>query len=74
MTSNAILESTKVAKESREDSIQMSSHMQEVIKNISDVVELSLTNETSAVSIEEDLKKLVEVAASLQNSIDEFKS
>lgn len=52
----------------------MSSHMQEVIKNISDVVELSTANETSAVSIEEDLKKLVQVAASLQNTIDEFKS
>ena len=73
-TSNVISESTKIANESREDTLEMSSHMEEVIENISKVAVLSTANETSAISIEEDLKKLVEVASSLQKTIDEFKS
>ena len=42
--------------------------------NIESIDALSAANETSALSIEGDLKRLVEVASALQDTIDEFKS
>ncbi len=74
ITSQAISSSNEVAKESREDSIQMSKHIQEMINDIADMETLSTANGTSAQDIEEDLKRLVNVAKSLQTTINEFKS
>ena len=74
ITSNAISTSNDVAKESKADNIKMSEHIQEMIDDISDIETLSTANGTSTQSIEDDLKRLVEVAASLQSTINEFKS
>ncbi|MEA3330548.1 MAG: methyl-accepting chemotaxis protein [Campylobacterota bacterium] len=73
-TSDAISTSNKVAKESREDSIEMSNRIQEMIDDITDVETLSTANGTSSQSIEKDLQKLVQVASSLKTTINEFKS
>ncbi len=74
LTSDAILASSNVAEESRQDSIKMGKDIQNIIKAISDIADLSEANNTSAISIEDDLKKLVSVAKTLQSTIDEFKS
>ena len=73
-TSEAINRSTQIASESKEDSIEMSSSIQEIMNEIGKIEVLSTTNGTSAQSIESDLNRLVEVAKSLQSTIDEFKS
>jgi len=74
LTSNAMSTSNHVASKSHDDSLTMSKTLKEVIDAIKDIEALSTANGTSALSIEEDLKKLVEVASSLQNTINEFKS
>jgi len=74
ITSNAIETSNTVAKESKADSIKMSEHIQEMIDDIADIEALSTANGTSTQSIEEDLKRLVAIATSLQSTINEFKS
>jgi methyl-accepting chemotaxis protein len=74
ITSNAIETSNEVAKESKADSMKMSEHIQEIIEDIANIETLSTANGTSTRSIEEDLKKLVTVATSLQSTINEFKS
>jgi len=63
-TSNAIDKSTEAADISTKNSIQISSNIEAI----------STTNNTSVLSIEDDLKKLVQIAHSLQSTIDEFKS
>ena len=73
-TSDAISHSNKVASNSREDSIKMSRNIEEIISDIADIQTLSTANGTSVQNIEIDLKSLVEVARSLQTTIDEFKS
>ncbi len=73
-TSNAINNSTRVADKSTQDSIKISSHIEEIIEEIRKVDVLSTANNTSVLSIESDLEKLVSVAKSLQSTIDEFKS
>jgi methyl-accepting chemotaxis protein len=73
-TSIAIELSNKVANNSKEDSKNMSVTVIKVIEDISKIEALSTANGTSAKSIEEDLKRLVQVAKSLQATIDEFKS
>lgn len=73
-TSSAIMHSTKIAKESTDDSLQMSKQINEIINDISGIEVLSTANGTSAKSIESDLRRLVEVASSLQATINEFKS
>jgi methyl-accepting chemotaxis protein len=52
----------------------MSKDIQVVIDSIQSVEQLSTQNGSSVVSIEGDLKRLVNVASSLQKTIDEFKS
>ncbi len=74
MTTDAMESSKEAANDSKEDSLKMSEHLGEIIKYITDIEALSTANKTSVASIEEDVKKLVDVAASLQNTIDEFKS
>jgi len=74
VTAEAMDESNKVAIDSNNNSLIMSENIKEIIENIEKIEELSTKNGKSAISIESDLKRLVEVAASLQNTIDEFKS
>ena len=73
-TSNAMNLSNEVATKSKEDSLKMSTNIQEIIDDIAKIEALSTKNGTSVESIESDLKKLVEVASSLKATIDEFKS
>ena len=47
---------------------------EEIIEDISKIDVLSTANNTSILSIGNDLEKLVAVAQSLQSTIDEFKS
>lgn len=74
ITSNAMNESNELAKRSKEDSIKMSEDIKVIIDYIQNVERLSTANGASVLSIESDLKKLVNVASSLQKTIDEFKS
>ncbi len=74
MTSEAIESSNQVAIESNHSSLEMTEKIEEIITHIQDIATLSDANETSALSIEDDLKRLVEVASRLQVTIDEFKS
>jgi len=74
ITTDAMKSSTEVANKSKEDSLKMSQNLQEIIQYIKDIDTLSTANKQSVESIEVDLQKLVEVAASLQATIDEFKS
>jgi methyl-accepting chemotaxis protein len=73
-TSNAMSKSNKVANRSKNDSLKMSENIKEIINYINNIEALSTANGTSALSIESDLKKLVQVASSLQDTINEFKS
>jgi methyl-accepting chemotaxis protein len=74
ITSQAIETSNKVAKESKADNIKMSEHIEEIIEDIAEIELLSTANDRSTENIEEDLEKLVEIATSLQSTINEFKS
>jgi len=74
ITSNAMENSNKAAKKSKEDNNQMSLEIEGIINSISDIEVLSSANGTNALNIEKDLVRLVEVAHSLQSTIDEFKS
>jgi methyl-accepting chemotaxis protein len=74
ITTEAMNSSTAVANKSKEDSLKMSKNLTEIIHYISEIKTLSTANKTSVASIEDDLRKLVEVASSLQATIDEFKS
>jgi len=74
ITTDAMESSTYVANKSKEDSLQMSKNLKEIIHYISDIETHSTANATSVQSIEKDLEKLVAVATSLQATINEFKS
>jgi len=74
ITTEAMDNSTTVANRSKEDSLIMSENIKEIIKYILDIEALSTANKTSVESIESDLERLVNVASSLQATIDEFKS
>ncbi len=73
-TSDSMRTSNKVANESKQDSIKMSENIQDIIKDISNIEALSTANGTSVQSIEQELQRLVEIASSLQKTINEFKS
>lgn len=73
-TSNSIKASNRVANESIEDSVKMSKDIESIIKNILEIEVLSNENGTSVLSIEEELQRLVQIASSLQETINEFKS
>jgi methyl-accepting chemotaxis protein len=73
-TSSAIDASSRVANNSKEDSIKMSKGIEEIIKDIEAIEALSTANGTSTQHIKGELKKLVHIATSLQATIDEFKS
>jgi len=74
ITTQAMESSIEAANKSKDDSLNMSASLHEIIKYISDIEVLSTANRTSVTSIESDVARLVEVAASLQATIDEFKS
>jgi len=74
LTSSAMQTSNTVATKSYQDSLKMSETIKEIIKYINDIETLSTANGTSAISIESDLERLVKVASSLQETIEEFKS
>jgi methyl-accepting chemotaxis protein len=74
ITTDAMQTSTEMANKSKNDSQKMSQNIQEIISYISKIETLSTANGTSVMSIEGDLQKLVQVASSLQKTIDEFKS
>jgi len=73
-TAQAIAHSSRAAKESREDSIEMSKNIDVIIDDIDKVNQLSTTNDKSIACIDKELQKLVDVAFSLSKTIDEFKS
>ncbi len=73
-TSQAINTSIAVANTSREDSLKMSSQINEIIDDIADIDRLSTTNRKSVQEIDIDLKQLVSIAVSLHSAINEFKS
>jgi len=52
----------------------MSKQLQEIIKDIKTIENLSRENGESVQSIENDLQKLVNVASSLKTTIAQFKS
>ncbi|DAB30241.1 MAG TPA: chemotaxis protein [Sulfurimonas sp. UBA12504] len=74
VTSDAIAHSSRVANNSREDSLKMSQNLEEIIHDISEIEKLSTANGASVQSIEIDLQRLVRVAKALKISIEEFKS
>ena len=73
-TSVAMQSSTQASNKTKEDSEKMSKSLLEIISYIDGIDALSTANGTSVLTIESDLKRLVEVASSLQSTIDEFKS
>lgn len=73
-TADAINISNDFASKSKTDSLEVSKNIQEIISDILRIDSLSKTNQTNAQNIEKDLQKLVQVAKTLQSSIDEFKS
>ncbi len=74
ITTQAMEGSSTAASKSKEDSRLMSLEIEAIINNIINIDTLSTANGTSAKHIKQDLKKLVQIAGSLQSSIDEFKS
>jgi len=74
ITSEAMSESTQLANRSKEDSVKMSADIETIIEYIQSIEKFSTENGRSVESIESDLKRLVNVASSLQKTIDEFRS
>jgi methyl-accepting chemotaxis protein len=74
ITSDAIMNSTRVADKSAKDTIKISANIEEIIEDISKIDVLSTANNTSVLSIGDDITKLVSIAKSLQSTIDKFKS
>jgi methyl-accepting chemotaxis protein len=73
-TSDAINNSTRVADKSAKDTVEISANIEEIIEDINKIDVLSTANNTSILSIGDDLERLVSIAQSLQSTIDEFKS
>jgi len=74
VTSSAIDKTTQVANKATNDSIKIASDISEIILDINSIEKISFSNNTSILNIEDELEKLVEIANSLQESIDKFKS
>jgi len=73
-TSSAMKESSKLASNSREDSMKISSLIEDITSDITTIEGLSSKNQESTNAIATELKELIKVAKSLQAMIDEFKS
>jgi methyl-accepting chemotaxis protein len=74
ITYDAIQDSNAIAVESKKDSLKMSADMQEIIDDINNIEVISSENGLSVVKITRELERLIEVASSLQRSINKFKS
>ncbi len=73
-TSKEMENSVVIAKKSYSDSIEMVEHIEWIIEKISQINDVSQSNQKSVENIEEDSEKLLSVAQSLQARINEFKS
>jgi len=73
-TSREMENSVVVAKKSYSDSIEMVKHIEWIIEKISQINDVSQSNQKSVENIEGDSEKLLSVAQSLQARINEFKS
>ncbi|MDF1875254.1 methyl-accepting chemotaxis protein [Sulfurimonas sp. SAG-AH-194-I05] len=73
-TTTVMEKSHSAAEKSKTDSMRMSQEIKAIIDDIANIEALSSANGTSAHTIAEDLTKLVHVANSLKETIDEFKS
>jgi len=73
-TSNAMKQSSQLALSSKEDSLEVFKLVEEISDDIATIEELSNKNQESTDVIAQELKELIEVAQSLQSTIDEFKS
>ena len=73
-TTDAMHTTQKIAIASNESSQEMSHNIEQITGSIKEIESLSNSNEQSALSIENDLQRLVEVASSLQETLEEFKS
>ncbi len=74
VTHNAIEDSNAVAVASKKESEKMAADMQAIIDDIKSIEDISHTNGASVNQITTQLERLVKVAASLQGSINQFKS
>jgi len=73
-TSQEMENSVVIAKKSYNDSIEMVGHIEWIIEKISQINNVSQSNQKSVENIEGDSEKLLSVAQSLQARINEFKS
>lgn len=74
VTSQAMESSNTAAHKAKEDNTIMSHEMEKIITSITEIEVISTANGTSALHIAEDVKRLVEIAQSLQSTIEEFHS
>ncbi|MDP3301172.1 MAG: methyl-accepting chemotaxis protein [Sulfuricurvum sp.] len=74
MTSVEMENSVIVAKRSHGDSVDMVSHVEWIIEKISQINDVSGSNQKNVEKIEEDSGQLLRVAQLLQDHINEFKS
>lgn len=74
VTSSEMERSVVVAQHSYNDSVEVVSHIEWIIDRISNINQVSESNQKSVELIENDSDKLLHVAKSLQSRIDEFKS
>lgn len=74
ITSKEMENSVVIAKKSYNDSIEMVGHIEWIIEKISQINDVSQSNQKSVENIEGDSEKLLSVAQSLQARINEFKS
>ncbi len=74
ITSEAMDGSNQAAHKAKKDGILMSKEIESIITEISEIEAISTANGSSALNIEEDLEAQVNIAKSLQSTIDEFRS
>ncbi|MDK9694738.1 MAG: methyl-accepting chemotaxis protein, partial [Sulfurimonas sp.] len=73
-TSSQMRHSIEVAIKSVQDSETIVKHTDEIINKISEINHHSASNKERVISIENDSKRLLEVARQLDSSINEFRS
>ena len=74
ITSQVMDKSNIAANKAKKDGQTMSNEIGSIIQDIAKIDTISSANGKNALHIEEDLQKLVDIAQSLQNTIEEFKS
>ncbi len=73
VTHNVIQDSNAIAVESKKDSEKMAIDMQIIIEDMTVIENITNTNSESVTKISSELERLIEVASSLQRSINQFK-